>query len=73
MIWFFTQGDRRLKYEIRLQDDDRGFEMITTYPDGFESVEIVTSPAELLARSVEALKRLREEGWLTLEPPQAAV
>ena len=63
MIWLFDRNGEQLKYEIRRQDDGDGFLLVMTQADGQKKVEHVDQPSELIEKSVDQMKQLREDGW----------
>jgi len=63
MIWLFDRNGEQLKYEIRRQDDGDGFLLVMTQADGQKKVEQVDQPSELIEKSVDQMKQLREDGW----------
>jgi len=63
MIWLFDRNGEQLKYEICRQDNGDGFLLVMTQADGQKKVEHVDQPSELIEKSVDQLKQLREDGW----------
>jgi hypothetical protein len=63
MIWLLDKGGERLKYEICRPDEGDGFLLVMTQADGQKKVEWVVQPTELIERSVDQLKQLRDDGW----------
>lgn len=68
MIWFFEREDSRLRYEIRRQADGHDYELVITRPDGQQDVECYVDPLELLHRTEDLQRSLREEGWSVPAP-----
>jgi hypothetical protein len=63
MIWFFDRNGEKLRIEI-LHDRSAGrYRVITTRPDGSESIEEVDEAGELIERSVRLMNSLRGDGW----------
>ncbi|HTL03688.1 MAG TPA: hypothetical protein VL243_15740 [Vicinamibacterales bacterium] len=63
MIWLFDRNGEQLKYEICRQDNGDGFLLVMTQADGQKKVEHVDQPSELIEKSVDQMKQLREDGW----------
>ena len=63
MIWLFDRNGEQLKYEICRQDNGGGFLLVLTQADGQKKVEQVDQPSELIEKSVDQMKQLREDGW----------
>lgn len=63
MIWFFDRQGQRLRYEIRRNDADDGYELVVAYPDGRTEVEKMVDPSALLKRCAELAESLKGEGW----------
>ena len=63
MIWLFDRNGEQLKYEICRQDNGDGFLLVLTQADGQKKVEHVDQPSELIEKSVDQMKQLREDGW----------
>ena len=63
MIWLFDRGSERLRYEISRQDDGDGYLVVITMDDGRRRVEQVARPTELIEKSVNQMRRLRDSGW----------
>ena len=63
MIWLFDRNGEQLKYEICRQDNGSGFLLVLTQADGQKKVEQVDQPSELIEKSVDQMKQLREDGW----------
>jgi len=63
MIWFFDRNGEKLRIEI-IHDRAAGrYRVITTRPDGTESIEEVDEAGELIERSVRLMNSLRGDGW----------
>ena len=63
MIWLFDRNGELLTYEICRQDNGDGFLLVMTQADGQKKVEHVDQPSELIEKSVDQMKQLREDGW----------
>ena len=63
MIWLFDRDGEQLKYEICRQDNGDGFLLVMTQADGQKKIEHVDQPSELIEKSVDQMKQLREDGW----------
>ena len=63
MIWLFDRNGEQLKFEICRQDSGDGFLLVMTQADGQKKIEHVNQPSELIEKSVDQMKQLREEGW----------
>lgn len=67
MLWFFEREHFRLRYEIRCQTDGPDYELVITYPDGGQEIELYSDPGAVVERSKALQSALTEAGW---EPPQ---
>ena len=63
MIWLFDRNGEQLKFEICRQDSGDGFLLVMTQADGQKKIEHVNQPSELIEKSVDQMKQLREDGW----------
>jgi hypothetical protein len=63
MIWNFERQDQRLRCEIRRDVDGQSYEFVVTNPDGAEQTERFDDPSAVIARSVDYMRALIEEGW----------
>ena len=63
MIWLFDRNGEQLKYEICRQDNGDGFLLVMTQADGQKKVEQVAQPSEVIEKSVDQMRQLREDGW----------
>ena len=63
MIWLFERQGEYLRYEARPAEDERGYELVITYPDGSEIVERFDDSAALSKRQKELEAQLSDEGW----------
>ncbi|HEY3382431.1 MAG TPA: hypothetical protein VGK32_11725 [Vicinamibacterales bacterium] len=63
MIWSFERGGQSQRCEIRRDADGQIYEFVITKPDGVEQSERFDEPSALIARSVEYLRALIEDGW----------
>lgn len=65
MIWSFERSGQLLSCEIR-RDLDAGFyELVVKSPDGSERTERYEDPSEVVARSVDLMRGLIADGWLS--------
>jgi hypothetical protein len=62
MIWSFERSGRQMRCEIR-RDEDGQYEFVIVNPDGSEKTERYEEPSEVIARSVDVMRSLIEEGW----------
>ena len=67
MLWFFEKREARLRYEIRLQTDGHGYELVITFPDGRQELESFPNPDAVVQRSAALQNTLVQAGW---QPPQ---
>jgi hypothetical protein len=63
MIWSFDRQGQHLRCEIRRDLDGLFYEFVVTTPDGAEQTERYEDPSEVIARSVDVMRGLMEEGW----------
>lgn len=63
MIWLFDRNGERLRYEICRDEEHAGYLLVITSTDGQKKVEHIDQPTELIERSVDQLRQLREAGW----------
>ena len=63
MIWLFDRGGERLRYEISRDEGGDGFILVLTASDGQKLVEHIDRPTQLIERSVDQLRQLRDDGW----------
>jgi hypothetical protein len=63
VIWLFDRNGERLRYEICRDEGRAGYLLVITSTDGQKQVEHVDQPTELIERSVDQLRQLREAGW----------
>jgi len=63
MVWFLDRGGERLKYEISHDEEQGGYLLVVTAPDGREFARRIEEPAELIEQSVSQLEKLRADGW----------
>jgi hypothetical protein len=68
MLWFFEKQDACLHYEIRRQSDGDEYELVITYPDGRQEIEVYEDPTAVTERSRRLQDALVAAGWHT---PQA--
>ncbi len=69
MIWSFERQGVTRRCEIRRDTDGQYYEFVTTDPDGLEQAERFEDPSDLIARSVDFMRGLIDDGW---RPPQDA-
>ncbi len=63
MIWFFERQRARLHYEIRRQTDGSNYELVITFPDGRQEIELYADPSAVTERSIKLDRALTDEGW----------
>jgi len=63
MIWNFERQDEAQRCEIRRDIDGQYYEFVVTGPDGSERVERFEDPSQVIARSVDVMRGLLEDGW----------
>lgn len=63
MIWSFERQGDSLRCEIRRDVDGEYYEFIVTGPDGAEQLERFEDASDVIARSVDVMRALIEEGW----------
>ncbi len=63
MIWSFERQGESLRCEIRREADGQYYEFVVARPDGSEQTEHFEDPSEVIARSVDVMQRLIQEGW----------
>jgi len=63
MIWNFERQGQSLRCEIRRDVDADAYELVITSPDGSESAERFDDPSAVIARSVDVMRGLIEDGW----------
>ena len=61
MIWFFSRGDERLKWEVR--QSGAHYELCLHRPDGTSTTQSAASPRELLDQVQQIPHALFVEGW----------
>jgi hypothetical protein len=64
MLWFFERNTARLLYEIRRQVDGDDYELVLTFPDGRQEIEIYRDAGAVVARSQQLQETLRAQGWV---------
>jgi ribosomal protein L13E len=72
MIWSFERQDERLRCEVRRHADGQDYEFVVTRPDGTEAAEQFDDPSAMIARSVDFMRGLVEEGWRSGQDSSAA-
>jgi hypothetical protein len=63
MIWFFERQQSRLHYEIRRQTDGDDYELVITYPDGRQEIELYRDSGMVAERSTHLQDALLRAGW----------
>ena len=63
MIWFFERHHARLHYEIRRQTDGPNYELVITFPDGRQEIELYADLSAVMERSSKLDRALTDEGW----------
>ena len=63
MVWFFDRDGEKLRYEISRDRSAVRYRLVITHPDGRESIEELDEPRAMIARSVEMMNSLRDDGW----------
>ena len=61
-----------MRCEIRRDMDGQFYEFVVTKPDGEEQTERYEDPSEVIARSVDVMRGLMEEGWRSLSSDRLA-
>jgi hypothetical protein len=69
MIWSFEREGEAQRCEIRRDVDLQYYELVLTGPDGAEAIERFEDPSQVIARSVDVMRRLLEDGWRTPQTP----
>jgi hypothetical protein len=69
MIWSFEREGASQRCEIRRDIDGQYYELVVTGPDGSEQTERFEDPSALIARSLDFMRGLIDDGW---RPPQIA-
>ena len=64
MIWFFERQRARLRYEIRRQTDGPDYELVITFPDGRQEIELYADSSAVVERSLMLDRALKDEGWV---------
>jgi hypothetical protein len=65
MIWSFERQGQTLRCEIRRDMDGQFYEFVVVDPVGGEQSERFEDPSAVIARSVDVMRALIEEGWRT--------
>ncbi len=63
MLWVFDRDGEQLRYEIRRDDNGTGYMLVMTSTNGHRQVQKVEQPTDLIERSLEELRRLKDDGW----------
>jgi hypothetical protein len=69
MIWSFERENQSQRCEIRRDMDAQYYEFVLTGPDGSEQVERFEDPSQLIARSIDVMRGLIDDGWRPPQPP----
>jgi hypothetical protein len=74
MIWSFERQGENLCCEIRRDVDADVYEFVLTRPDGSQDAERFDDASAVIARSVDVMRALIEDGWRspTLDSPAEA-
>jgi hypothetical protein len=72
MIWSFERRNQLLLCEIRREPDGQHYEFVVTRPDGAEQAERFDDPSAVIARSVDFMRGLIEDGWRTAQDAAAS-
>ncbi len=70
MIWSFERSGSQVSCEIRRDEDGQFYEFVMKNPDGSEQAERFEDPSAVIARSVDVMRALIEDGWRSV--PQKA-
>jgi hypothetical protein len=62
MIWFFKRHHARLRYEIRRQTDGPNYELVITFPDGRQEIELYSDPSAVTERAIKTESRADGRG-----------
>lgn len=63
MIWSFERQGQSMSCEIRRDLDAQYYEFVLVAADGSEQVERFEDPSAVIARSVDVMRGLIEDGW----------
>jgi hypothetical protein len=63
VIWLFDRSGEQIKYEICRDESGPGYLLVLTTHAGEKRVERVDRPTELIERSIDQMRRLRDDGW----------
>jgi hypothetical protein len=63
MLWFFERREARLRYEVRREKDGPRYELVITWPDGHEEIEVFADADAVAARARHLQDHLQAEGW----------
>lgn len=63
MVWFYEREGGLLQYEVRRADQDGGYELVITLPDGSERIGRFQRPTELIEESLRTQRTLMNSGW----------
>jgi hypothetical protein len=63
MIWSFEREGLTLRCEIRRDLDLQYYEFAVTKSDGSQQVERFEEPTAVIARSIDVMRGLLEDGW----------
>ena len=63
MIWSFERNGQQTSCEIRRDEDGQYYEFVVTGADRSERTERFEEPSDVVARSVDVMRGLIEDGW----------
>jgi hypothetical protein len=63
MLWSFERRGQQLRCEIRRDMDGQYYEFVVIDPSGAEQSERFEDPSAVIARSVDVMRGLIEDGW----------
>jgi hypothetical protein len=69
MIWSFERSGEHVSCEIRRDIDGQYYELVVTRSDGSENAERYEDPSAVVARSVDVMRGLIEDGWRSAQEP----
>lgn len=72
MVWFYERQGGLLRYEIRRGPENRGYELVITYPNGDEEIRRYHHPRALLDGMFRIQRALLEAGWRLPDPATQA-
>lgn len=63
MLLVFDRGGEQLRYEICRDDKGDGCLLVMTSTVGEKQVQRVEQPTDLIERSLDQLRQLKDDGW----------